>query len=241
VSPVSRCVVLVPAGGPIEPGCDDALRELERRGYPVWRVRGYAAIDAARNQMATDALAQGFHELMWIDADVVFDPDDVERLRVHDLPLVCGLYAKKSRRQFACAFLPGAREVLFGPNGGVTEVLYCGFGFVLSRRPVYEAMQRQLHLPVCNRRFRSPLVPYFAPLVVGEGEEAWYLGEDYAFCERARRCGFRVLADLTVRLWHVGTYRFSWEDAGSDKERYAHYTFHLPAPEQGPPPGASAS
>src|SRR5579885_3317312 len=60
----SRCVVLGPVGGPIDPGCEDGLRELERRGYVVWRVRGYSAIDAARNQMASDALAQGFDELM---------------------------------------------------------------------------------------------------------------------------------------------------------------------------------
>ena len=45
----SRCVVLVPVGGTIDPDCEKGLRELERRGYPVWRVRGYAAIDAARN------------------------------------------------------------------------------------------------------------------------------------------------------------------------------------------------
>ena len=61
--PPSACVVLVPAHGMIEPACDDALRELEKRGHPVWRVRGYAAVDAARNQMATDALTQG---LPWV-------------------------------------------------------------------------------------------------------------------------------------------------------------------------------
>ena len=234
VSPGSRCVILVPVGGAIDPGCDDALRELERRGYPVWRVRGYSAIDSARNQMATDALAQGYDELMWIDSDVVFRPDDVDRLRSHGLPLVCGLYAKKSRREFACHFLPGTRQVLFGPNGGVIEILYGGFGFTLTRRELYETMQRQLRLPVCNQRWGSLLVPYFAPLVVQDGDGAWYLAEDYAFCERARQCGARVMADMAIRLWHVGAYRFSWEDAGSDKERFAHYTFHLPSPKDGP-------
>jgi hypothetical protein len=84
--PTSRCVVLVPVGGAIDPGCEDAMRELERRGYAVWRVRGYSAIDAARNQMASDALAQGFDELMWINSDGVFDPDDVDKLRQHNLP-----------------------------------------------------------------------------------------------------------------------------------------------------------
>jgi hypothetical protein len=49
----SKCVVLVPVASMIEPACDDALYELERRGYQVRRVRGYAAIDQGRNQMAT--------------------------------------------------------------------------------------------------------------------------------------------------------------------------------------------
>jgi hypothetical protein len=227
VSPPSRCVVLVPVAGAIEPACDDALRELERRGYVVWRVRGYSAIDAARNQMASDALAQGFDELMWIDADVVFDADDVDKLRQHDLPLVCGIYAKKACRQFACAFLPETRAVVFGVEGGLREILYCGFGFVLTRRVLYETMHRQLELPVCNQRFQSPLSPYFASLIAGEGEQTWYLGEDFSFCERARRCGFRVMADTTIRLWHVGSYRFGWEDADRDVERFTDYTFHV--------------
>ena len=223
----SQCVVLAPVGGSIDPGCEEGLRELERRGYAVRRVRGYSAIDAARNQMASDALAQGFAELMWIDADVVFDADDVDKLRRHDLPLVCGIYAKKSCRQFACSFLPQTRQVVFGARGGLLEILYCAFGFVLTRRVLYETMQRQLGLTVCNRRFQSPLVPYFAPLIAGEGEQAWYLNEDFAFSERARRCGFGVMADTTIRLWHVGTYRFGWEDAGRDVERFGDYTFHV--------------
>ncbi len=226
--PASHCAILVPVGSAIDPGCEDALCKLERRGYAVWRIRGYSAIDAARNQMASDALAQGFDELMWIDSDMVFDPDDVDKLRRHDLPLVCGIYPKKACREFACSFLPETRNVLFGVRGGLIELLYCGFGFVHTRRVVYETMQRELKLPLCNQRFKGlPLVPYFAPVIVGEGEQAWYLGEDYSFCERARHCGFRIMADTTIRLWHVGNYRYGWEDAGRDVERFRDYTFHI--------------
>ena len=226
--PASRCVILVPVASALDPGCDDALRELERRDYAVWRVRGYAAIDAARNQMASDALAQHFDELMWIDSDVVFDPDDVDKIRKHKLPLVCVVYPKKACRQLACAFLPDTRQVLFGNRGGLIELLYCGFGFVHTRRVVYEIMQHELRLPICNQRFKGlPLIPYFAPVIVGEGEQAWYLAEDYSFCERASRCGFRIMADTSIRLWHGGTYRYGWEDAGRDVERFANYTFHI--------------
>jgi hypothetical protein len=34
------CVILVPTSGSIQPDCESALQTLERKGYPVWRVRG---------------------------------------------------------------------------------------------------------------------------------------------------------------------------------------------------------
>jgi len=238
----STCVVLVPIGGAVDAGCDDGLRELEKRGYKVWRVRGYSAIDAARNQMASDAIAQGFAELMWIDSDIAFDPNDVDRLRTHNLTITCGIYPKKGPRQFACEFLPGTPGIRFGRHGGLVEIRYCGFGFTHTRREVYQTVHKQLALPICNRRFESPLVPFFAPMAVSEPTGPWAISEDYAFCERAKRCGFRVVADSTIRLWHVGAYRYGWEDAGSSKDRYGDYAFYMAGAEPGellpaiPPP-----
>lgn len=88
------CVILVPVQAHIEVQCEDGLRELERRGYPVWRVRGFAAIDQARNRLAYQAMERGFEETFWIDSDVAFSPDDVDRLRNHELPLCAGIYPK---------------------------------------------------------------------------------------------------------------------------------------------------
>jgi predicted O-methyltransferase YrrM len=89
----------------------------------------------------------------------------------------------------------------------------------------FDAVRRSLD--ECNRGFRMPLVPYFAPLVAADGRgDPWYLGEDFAFCERARQAGFPVQADTSIRLWHVGSYRYGWEDAGRDVPRFADYTFH---------------
>jgi predicted O-methyltransferase YrrM len=223
----SSCVVLVPIGGAVDPGCDDALRELEKRGYPVWRVRGYSAVDAARNQMATDALAQRFDELIWIDSDIAFDPDDVDQLRAHNLPITCGIYPKKGPRQFACEFLPDTSTIGFGRHGGLVEIKYCGFGFTHTRREVFKTVQKQLRLPICNKRFESPLIPFFEPMSVQEATGPWSISEDYAFCERARQCGFKIMADTRIRLWHVGPYRYGWEDAGNSEERYSDYTFHV--------------
>jgi hypothetical protein len=223
----ARCVVLVPVAGFIEPGCERGLAGLEARGYAVRRVRGYADIDLGRSQMATDALADGFEELMWIDADIAFNPDDVDRLRSHGLPIVCGLYAKKGPRALACQTLPGTGRIDFGPDARPFEIRYAGFGFVLTHRRVYGSVRERQALPECDAGTGRTVVPYFMPLLQQEAGGPWYLAEDYAFCERARRSGWRVMADPAVRLWHIGTHRYSWEDAGSDRLRYGRYTFHI--------------
>jgi hypothetical protein len=255
----AKCVILVPVAAHIEPACEAALVELAHRGNTVRPVYGYGAIDQARNEMATAALADGFEETVWIDSDISFEPDAVERLRSHGLPIVCGIYARKAMRALACHVLPGTDRLVFGAEGGLTELLYAAAGFLLVRRQVYVDIQERLALPVCNQRFGQATIPFFQPLVIGDAEmqkedremenremEAsgvrypiisssplvsphrnWYLPEDYAFCERARQCGFKIMADTKIRLWHHGSYGYSWEDAGQDKERYETFYFNV--------------
>ncbi|MEU2040655.1 hypothetical protein [Nocardia niwae] len=221
----SRCVVLVPVHDYIEPGCAEGLAELERRGYPVWRTYGCSAIDQARSQIATDALAQGFEELMWIDADIRFHPDAVDMLRSHNLPVVCGIYPKKRSRELVCSLLPDTQGVIFGQAGGMVEIRYAAGGFLLTKRHVYEEIAKHEQLPVCNEQFGRALVPYFLPMIVPDGDHQWYLGEDFAFSERARRSGFAIHADTRFRLEHIGKYGYTWEDAGSERERFGTYAF----------------
>ncbi|MFD8247394.1 hypothetical protein [Nocardia sp. NPDC059691] len=223
----SRCVVLVPVHDYIEPGCAEGLAELERRGYPVWRVYGCSAIDQARSQIATDALAQGFEELMWIDADVRFEPKSVEMLRSHDLPVVGGIYAKKMARELVCSLLPGTTKITFGEGGGVIEIRYAACGFLLTRRNVYEKILQREKLPVCNTQFGRANIPFFLPMIIPDGENHWYLGEDYSFCERARKSGFAIHADTRIRLEHIGKYGFTWEDAGNGRDRYSSFDFTI--------------
>ena len=223
----ARCVILVPAAYHIEPACDENLRKLERRGYTVRRVRGYAAIDQARNQIATNALRDGFAELMWIDADVVFEPEAVERLRSHGLPITCGIYPKKGRRAFACNFPGGTKQVQFGETGGLVEIPYAGAGFLHTRAEVYASVRERFRLPSCNERFGPPMIPFFRPFVIPDSAGHWYLAEDYAFCHRARKCGYHIMADTTIRLMHVGTHAFGWEEAGESRQRYGSYTYHI--------------
>ena len=203
----------------IAPTCEQGLSELERRGYAVWRVGGYAAIDQGRNQMATDALAAGFEEPFWIDSDIEFHPNAVDQLRSCGLPIASGVYAAKAVRGLGSQALPGTARLVVGKGGGLCEVLYAGAGFLHVRREVYRTIQERLALPTCNVHFGKPMIPFFQPMVHVSEAGPWYLAEDYAFCQRARECGYKIMADTSIRLWHIGEYAYGWEDAGLNRVR----------------------
>jgi hypothetical protein len=223
----ARCLILVPVARHIERQCEDGLRALEARGHTVRRVYGYSAIDAARNQMASDALRDGYYEMMWIDSDIGFDPDDVERLRSHNLPMTCGAYAAKGQRRIAIAFKDNYATMTFGQGGGLLPITYCGFGFVHVRRAVFDTVQTKHRLPICNTMFGSALVPYFQPMPIPVPGGWWSLSEDYAFCHRVNEAGFAIQCDTTIRLEHWGMYAYQMEDAGSELQRLATYNFRV--------------
>jgi hypothetical protein len=235
-----RCVVLVPYATHIVPACERGLIELQRCGYEVWRVGGYANIDIGRSEIVTAALDAGFEETFWIDADVEFSPDAVQRLRSFRLPIACGIYARKGARAIAAHTLPLTGQLSMGRGSNApVELLYAATGFLHVRREVYAAIREQLALPLCNAQFGRPMVPYFMPMIVNhDGREQsgdksphskghWYLADDYSFCERARQCGYKIMADPSIRLWHIGEYAYGWEDAGQDRQRHDSFTFFL--------------
>ena len=240
--PNPSCVVIMPVGQRVEPPVEDALRELESRGYVVWRSFGYSAIDHARCQLATQALRQGFGQTLWIDSDILFRPDDVDRLvsvknaelpggggdAEHELPgVISGVYVKKGMRELACRIPPEIDKVVFGVGGGFIPVLHAGCGMLVVRRWVYEAVQKKWELELCNQNHQGGLIPFFQPMIVTTDAGRQYLCEDYAFCERIRACGIPIWADTRMRLYHIGTFGYSWEDAGKDLDRFGTYNFSV--------------
>jgi hypothetical protein len=218
----SACLVIVPYLESIDPACETGLRALEARGYRVQRSDSSAAIDRARSELATAALLDGAEEIFWIDSDIGFDPDAVDRVRAHGLPLVGGLFAKRGKREFGCRFLPETKEITLGEGGGLLEVRYIGTAFLHTQRQVYIDVAAKYSLPVCNARFNVPTVPYFLPMVVNDPEhDHWYLSEAWSFCERARQAGHKIMIDTSVRLWHRGRYDYGWEDVGAPTQRAA--------------------
>ncbi|MGH7135975.1 MAG: hypothetical protein ACREHD_09560 [Pirellulales bacterium] len=120
---------------------------------------------------------------------------------------------------------PRARVVFLhrDPLEALVEILYAGMGFTLVRREVYLAIQHRFELPTCSPTTPRRSIPFFMPMLEHWGGEMSYLAEDYAFSRRARLCGYKIMADTSIRLWHIGMYRYGYEDAGNEVERVPTY------------------
>ncbi len=224
-----QCVVLVPHLNGIEWECEQALRQLEGAGVRVVRRGGCSAIDAARNELVSDALHDGAESLLFIDSDIGFDPADALRLLARPEPIASGVYPKKGMRELASIFADGVQELLFGPEAvGAYPLKYAATGFLRMKASVLRRMIAELKMPLCNTHWGRGVWPFFQPLIIPHGPDKWhYLGEDWAFSYRLAQIGVTPVADTTIRLWHWGRYGFGWEDAGHTPERYRSYSYRL--------------
>jgi hypothetical protein len=214
------CVIIVPSPRIVDQGFEEALFELQRRGYPVWRPKDRTGV---QNVMAVDALSAGFSEQMWINPAVLFHPNDVDRFRTHAVPLVCSAFAIPGKRGMDCDFLPDVTSVRFGLMGDLIEVKSSSLGFALIHRGVFEAIRHKHQHDIGA----TPVIPFFSGSKAPNDSE-WEDG--IGFCAQARECGFKVMVDTVVRTWRVAPYPYGWEDAGGRLARFPDYTLNISEP-----------
>jgi hypothetical protein len=201
-----KTVILVPVSSYIEPSVDESLRCLEKMGFTVWRKYGWSAIDQGRCAIAQEALDAGYEYLFWVDADVAFYPYDVCKMISLGLPFVTAPYSVKGWPSLTTEFYD--KNISLGEGGGLYKIKYGATGFMCVHRSVYEKIAQKLNLKkvkIWGGQYEA--YPFFFPII--ENEE--YLGEDFAFCKRARDAGFELFCDTRIRLSHIGKYSYSYE------------------------------
>lgn len=220
-----KTIVLVPHLNGIEEPCEAGLKQLEIAGLRVQRRRGCSGIDRARCQMVSEAMHDGYESMLFIDADVSFDPADALRMFERPEPVISGVYAIKGVRRFASVF-DGVEEVVFGKKAPDSyPLVYAAGGFLRFTADVLRRMIDHFKFPLCDLKWGRGLWPFFLPIVTDDGH---YLGEDWAFSYRLREMGVKVLADTSIRLYHWdGPRAYSWEEAGGSPpgKRFSTYRF----------------
>jgi hypothetical protein len=229
-------VVLVPYYSTIEKECEEGLRSLVKAGVALSRF-SLSAIDLLRSAMLSHALREGYDSMLFIDADIGFDPNDALRLLARPEPVVAGVYVHNKGRDFAGTFARGVTKVVFGPGApGLYPMLYAPTGFLRIRAEVLRRMIEELDLPECHWGSIKGIYPFFLPLCVPDGRGGMrYLTEDYAFSHRLAQIGITPMADTTIKLFHYKKYGFSYDDL-QPRARNDNYTVEIRYREGGDQP-----
>jgi hypothetical protein len=166
--------------------------------------------------------------LMFIDADIHFDPHAVVRLvkSGHELSVAC--YPKKvvmwdqaasaiqNGDDRDMAMLSSSLVVNIGATrrtieDGFVEILDGPTGFMLISRSVFKKLEEKFPELWCkndhqNRDFDEYHAAFDCMI---DPDSKRYLSEDYAFCRRWQQTGGKIFADVNTTLGHVGNLPFS--------------------------------
>ena len=170
-----------------------SLATMRKVGDCVVAMQIGSLIYTSRNSLAQKAIMMEADYVLWLDSDMVFTPDllerMLERLQKDKLDFLTGLYFRRVRPFSPVLF---DRLEMVGNVCNWSEfkdipdepfqVGGCGFGCVLMDTGVFLDVQS---------RFGN----MFAP--IGN------TGEDLAFCWRARECGYKIICDPSITCGHV--------------------------------------
>jgi hypothetical protein len=168
-------------------------------------------ISRARNTLTAKFLhnKESTH-LMFIDADIGWEPWHLLVMLNRDVDVIGGLYPMKSLPVKWCVNgFDGAEE---GPDG-LQEVSKTGTGFMLIKRHVFEKLDAHpATRPFANDiGLPAELNPYMKTYFDTAVRENRYYSEDWTFCENWRDLGGKVWVDKRVLLKHTGTYVFDFQ------------------------------
>lgn len=181
-------------------------------------------VDRGRDRAAATLLESDCTHLLFIDADIEFDPKDIARLLAMDKDFIVAAYRKKNERgEFAVSFLPDAATRLEEcPETGAVKIARAGTGFMMLKRTVFEQLAEAMP-ELSYTDFSAASAPRkmsaFFEHIVKDGRR-W--SEDYTFCERWRDIGGAIWLDPHISLGHWGPH--PWRGSILDHIRIADET-----------------
>ena len=162
----------------------------------------------SRHTLAQKAINEGFDRVLWLDSDMTFGPDLLERFSAdldNGKEFVCGLFFTRKNPIMPCVYevcrprtkrtgeVVPAKESFMEIPDGIFEIEGCGFAAVM--------------MTIDLIRSAGPL-----PFYPEEG-----FGEDLTFCRKVRAAGKKLYCDPGIKVGHIGIQVIdenTWKEAG---------------------------
>lgn len=193
-------------------------------------------ITRARDSLTYDFLETDCSHMMFIDADIGFNPADIPSMIEADKDIICGMYPKKEinwvevskavlngvlpqdLHKYTGAFVVNAIDDADTVEGAINqpiEISNGGTGFMVIKREVFEGLidkvptyNNDMYLAIDGERKPKVIHQFFDTSIDAKSGNR-LLSEDYHFCKIARDAGYKVWAAPWVQLSHCGSYIFN--------------------------------
>jgi hypothetical protein len=150
-----------------------------------------SVIQISRYEAVQKCLARGVDQIFFVDSDLTFPSNALERLLAHDVPIVAATYMQRRTPEVV---LGVPFEDISPSKTGLYKFFRMPIGFSLIKAEVFDAIE-------------PPWFPVTWDPVLQE-----HTSEDYNFCYSVRKAGYDLMVDLDLshELGHIGTRTFRW-------------------------------
>ena len=183
-----KTLIAIPTMGTVAAEFAFSLATMTRVGATKISMIHNTLVYQARNMLASEAIDDGCDYVLWLDSDVVFAPDLMQRLHADILQgydFVSALYFKRQ--------LP-TEPVLRKEEGGVYTDYPKDDIFPIGAAGFGACMMKTAMIKDLYDRYGPP----FNPPPDGAGE-------DIAFCRRAVTAGYKLYCDSRIKVRHIMT------------------------------------
>lgn len=161
----------------------------------VLHIQKSCYVHDARNKIVSGAIAKGFSHIMFIDSDMQFPPDSINRLVKQDKDVIGGVYFRRQIPHLPTINSLENDKIVVPyqyPKDKPFKIWSIATGFMLIKIEVVKK------------------IPY--PWFGFGSYKGQSMGEDVYFCRKVNDHNFQVWADPTIPVGHVGEYVYTVRD-----------------------------
>ena len=174
----------------------------------------------ARNTLASQAIDGGFDRILWIDSDMIFEPDAMQMLAAdmdEGREYVTGLFFKRVLPTEPVIFEKLTYDLTDNPDSDGQQIVHFSAEKMLDypRDKVFEVQGSGLAFTMMSvslvKKVWDKYGMPFSPMMG--------FGEDLTFCWRVGQLGEKTYCDSRVKVQHIGLYPIGEDDYLAHKEQ----------------------